>query len=240
MLLERADALTRRIADYQKLKAQAHRAQIFQTRADQLQKIASNLTGATDAMKALHSSSIAVAFKMGPKDQTRARTQQLQAGFAQDPAFVEDPGFDLRFEYAVPLAGLADTVKAAALEAWKAHVAERWERVSSDILKALSAVPEYRPIVATVQRCQEQIGRLAASLPADVAAADGLLADTAQEQRDAWQKLTGGELPDGVILFLRASMGDGAELRLLTAEVLDWLKSRGLEGAFRIRPRQGI
>lgn len=240
MLLEQADKLALRIAAYQELRTQAHRAQVFETRADQLQKGANGLACAVAAMKALRSSDVPVAFKLSAKDQTRARTTQLQQGFAQDPAIVDDPGFDLRFEYAVPLTGVADKAKAAALEAWQAHVTERRERVSSDILKALSAVPEYRPIVATVQRCQEQIERLAASLPADVAAANGQLADTAQEQRDAWQKLTGGELPDGVILFLRASMGDGAELRLLTAEVLDWLKSRGLEGAFRIRPRQGI
>lgn len=238
MLLEKADALGKRIAEYRKLKEQAHHAQAFETRAQQLQKSASGLAAAVATMKALDAAGVTVAFKMSSKDQTRSRTMQLQEGFASDPAYIDDPGFDLRFEYAVPLSGLTEGVKTAGLTAWQAHVAARREKVSTDILNALRAVAEYRSIVATVQRCQEQIENLARTLPADVAAADRELTDLAEQQRAAWQKLTGGELPDSVILFLRASMGDGAELRLLSPEVLEWLKSRSLDTAFRIKPRQ--
>lgn len=240
MLLEKADALGARIAEYQKLREQAHHAQTFETRAGQLQKSASGLTDAVAALKALQSASVPVAFKMASKDQTRTRTAQLQEGFARDPAYVDDPGFDMRYEYAVPLGGLAESVRTAALKAWEAHVATRRERVSADILNALRAVPEYRSIVSKVQRCQEQIEVLAKVLPTDIAAADRQLTELAEEQRTAWRQMTGGELPESVILFLRASMGDGAELRLLTAEVLDWLKSRGLDTAFRIKPRQAV
>lgn len=238
MLLDQTDALAERITNYQQLKAQARHAQAFETRAAQLHKVASGLANAVEAMKALKAVGVPIAFKMAAKDQTRARTAQLQQGFAKDPAFVDDPGFDLRFDYSQPLAGVADTVRAATFEAWQKHVAARRERVSADILKALSAVPQYRSIVATVQRCQTQIDQLVSVLPDNILAADKQLSELSDEQREAWQKLTGGELPNEVVLFLRASMGEGAELRLLTAEVLDWLKSRGLDSAFRIKPRQ--
>ena len=239
MLLDQASALATRIARYQTLKQQAHRAQTFETRASQLQKSASGLSGTVATMKALNAAGIQVAFKLAAKDNTVARTAQLQQGFASDPAFVDNPGFDLRFEYAVPLGGLAESVKIAALKAWQTHVSARRERVSPEILNALRAVSEYRPIVATVQRCQEQIERLSMSLPSDVANADQQLSALTGEQREAWRQLTGGELPESVILFLRASMGDGAELRLLTTEVIDWLNSRNLDSAFRIKPRNG-
>lgn len=238
MLIDQANALAERIAGYQKLKAQAHHAQAFETRAVQLQKAASGLANAVGAIKALKAAGVPVAFKMASKDQTRARTAQLKQGFAKDPAFIDNPGFDLRFEYVQPLAGVAESVRTAALKAWQGHVATRRERVSAEILKALSAVPQYRPTVVTVQRCQAQIDQLAASLPTDIAIADRQLIALADEQREAWGKLTGGELPDAVVLFLRASMGEGAELRLLTGEVLDWLNGRGLDAAFRIKPHQ--
>jgi len=239
MLLDQASALAARIARYQTLREQAHRAQTFETRASQLQKTANGLSSSVATMKALNAAGIQVAFKLSGKENTRARTAQLQQGFASDPAFVDNPGFDLRFEYTVPLGGLADSVKIAALKAWQTHVAARRERVSPEILNALRAVSEYRPIVATVQRCQEQIERLAMSLPSDVANADQQLSALTGEQREAWRHLTGGELPESVILFLRASMGDGAELRLLTTEVIDWLNTRNLDSAFRIKPRNG-
>ena len=237
MLLDQGKMLAARIARYQTLKEQAHHAQTFQTRASQLQKSAIGLSGSVTAMKALHGAGIRVAFKLSNKDQIRFRTGQLQQGFASDPAFIDDPGFNLQFEYAVPLGGLADSVRTAALKAWQTHVASQRERVSSEILNALRAVPEYRPIVATVQRCQEQIDRLAMALPGNVANADQQVAELSKEQREAWQRLTGGELPESVISFLRASMGDGAELRLLTKEVIGWLNTRNLDSAFRIKPR---
>lgn len=240
MLLDEARALSSRITHYQKLREQAQHAQTFETRASQLQKLASGLERAVYAMKSLKAAGVPVAFTLARTDQTRTRTEQLQQGFARDPAFVDNPGFDLRFEYAVPLGGLAESLKKTSLKAWQEHVAGRRERVSSEILSALRAVPDYRPIVAKVQRCQEQVEILASSLPDDVAAADQRLSELASEQREAWRQLTGGELPESVLLFLRASMGEGAELRLLTSDVIDWLKSRGLDGAFRIKPRNAV
>lgn len=240
MLLEEAKALSSRITQYQKLREQAQHAQTFETRASQLQKLASGLEKAVLGIKSLKAAGVPVAFTLARTDQTRARTEQLLQGFALDPAFVDNPGFDLRFEYATPLGGLAESAKKSALKAWQEHIAGRRERVSSEILNALRAVPDYRPIVAKVQRCQEQIEILASSLPEDVTNANQRLSELASEQREAWRQLTGGELPESVVLFLRASMGEGAELRLLTSDVIDWLKSRGLDSAFRIKPRHAV
>jgi len=240
MLLDQANALVEQITRYQTLKEQARHAQIFETRAGQLKKSASDLSAAVAAMRALNDASIPVDFKLSSKDQTKVRTQELQEGFASNPAFVDNPGFDLRFEYATPLSGLAHSINEAALKAWQKHIAERREQVSLEILSTLRAVPEYRPIVATVERCQEQIEGLAGSLPSDVSNALQQLASLTEKQRDAWLQLTGGELPKSVITFLRASMGEGAELRQLTPEVIDWLEARSLESAFRIKPRRVV
>ena len=240
MLLDRANAIVARLARYQTLKQQAQHAQAFETRATQLQRAASGLRGAVQVMKGLKTAGISVGFKMSSKDQIRARTTQLSKGFASDPAFVDDPGFNLQYDYAVPLNGLIDTVKSASLKAWQSHVTKLREQVSSDILNALRAVPEYRPIVATVQRSQEQIDRIAGTLPSDIAHASQQLTALTNEQHDAWQRLTGGDLPKSVVSFLRASMGDGAELQLLTTEVINWLKARRLDGAFRIKPRNAV
>jgi hypothetical protein len=240
MLLDKANTIVARIAHYQTLKKQAQHAQAFETRAAQLQRAASGLRSAVDVMKGLNTAGILVGFKLSSKDQLQARTTQLSKGFASDPAFVDDPGFNLQYDYAVPLNGLSEGIKSATLKAWQSHVASLREQVSSDILNALRAVPEYRPIVATVQRTQEQIDRLAGTLPTDIANANTLLTQLTNEQRDAWQRLTGGDLPRSVVSFLRASMGDGAELQLLTTEVIDWLKTRSLDSAFRIKPRNAV
>lgn len=240
MLLDKARNLSERITRYQTLREQAHNAQTFETRANQFEKAASGLNNAVSVMKALNESGIPVVVRLSTKDQTRKKTESLLQGFRGDTAFVDNPGFDLRFEFLTPLKGLADSVASTSLGAWQKNVDARRERVSQDILNALKAVPAYRPIVAKVQNCQVQIEAIANSLPTDVASANLRVTEIASEQREAWRQLTGGELPEDVILFLRASMGDGAELRLLTAAVIDWLKSRGLDGAFRIKPRNVV
>lgn len=238
MLLDQANTLVERITRYQTLKEQARHAQTFETRANQLKKSASDLSANVATMKALYGANIAVDFKFSSKDQVKARTQELREGFGSNPAFVDNPGFDLRFEYVAPLSGLADNIKEAAIKAWQKYVVERREQVSPEILSALRAVPEYRPIVATVQHCQEKIEGLTSSIPVDVSKALQQLASLTETQREAWLKLTGGELPNSVISFLRSSMGEGAELRQLTPEVVDWLQTRSLESAFRIKPRR--
>lgn len=240
MLLDQANALIEQITRYHTLKEQAQNAQVFETRAGQFSKSASDLRVAVAVMKALNNASIPVDFKLSIKDQTKARTQKLQEGFTNNPAFVDNPGFDLRFEYVTPLGGLARSINEAALKAWQRHIAERREQVSIEILSTLRAVPAYRPIIATVQLCQEQIERLSRSLPSDVSNALHELASLIEKQREAWLKLTGGDLPKSVIIFLRASMGEGAELRQLTPEVIDWLEIRNLESAFRIKPRRDV
>lgn len=240
MLLDQAKRITERVAQYQASKERAQYAQTFETRAGQLYNSASRLRDAVAAMEALNASGIPVAFSFAGNDQTRAKTAELKEGFANDPAFVDDPGFNIQFDYVKPLGGLADSIKTAALKAWQAHVDARRERVSSDILDALRAVHEYRTIVSIVYRAQQEIDRLAAALPPNIALAEAELSKLTQQQLEAWQQLTGGALPDSVILFLRASMGEGADLRLLTPEVIDWLNSRKLDGAFRIKPRNAV
>lgn len=240
MLLDDANAIVARITRYQTLKKQAQHAQTFETRANQLQKAANGLRSAVEVMKSMNAAGISVGFRLSSKDQLKARTSHLTEGFSIDPAFVDEPGFNLQYDYAVPLNGLTDSVKSVTLKAWQSHIGAHREQVSSDILNALRAVTEYRPIVATVQRSQEQIDRLAESLPTDIGNATQTLADLSKEQREAWKRLTGGDLPKSVISFLRASMGDGAELQHLTAEVFDWLRARKLDGAFRIKPRNAV
>ena len=240
MLREQAKKISDRIAQFQELKERAVYAQTFETRASQLGRSAGNLKKAVAAMTALKENGIQVAFRFSANDQLRSRTAQLKNGFSNNPAFVDDPGFNIQFEYLNLIGGLADTIKGTSLKAWQAHVDARRENVSSEVLNALLAVPEYRAIVNSVRRCQQDIDRLAASLPDDVNLAEVELNKLANDQRKAWQQLTGGTLPTGVVAFLRASMGEGAELHLLTPEVIEWLQSRSLVGAFRIKPRSTL
>lgn len=240
MLIDEANRFVARITHYHTLKKQAQHAQAFETRANQLQKAVISLKSAVDCMKALNATGIPVEFKLSSKDKLQARTEQLIHGFASDPAFIEEPGFNLQYEYLIPLNGITDSVKSVTLNAWQSHVATVREQVSTDILNALRAIPEYRPIVATIQRSQEHINRLAETLPTDIANATQTLVELSTEQREAWKRLTGGNLPKSVISFLRASMGDGADLQLLTAEVIDWLKARKLDSAFRIKARNSV
>ena len=236
MLLDAGQQLVARAERYKQLKAQAAHAQIFDTRARQLNAASERVQAAVAQLAALRTAGISAGFTLSADDDLRVKTDALQAGFEQDPAFVDSPGFDLRYAYTDRLLGLAKAVQEAALSAWQAYVRANSEAVSQDILQALSAVAEYRSTIASIQDCQRRVAALAAQVPADVRLAIKQLGSAVQEQREAWQKLTGGDLPRDVILFLRACMSQsGAELRLLTPAVIDWLNGRNLSNAFRVR-----
>lgn len=235
MLLERAADLTAKIAQYQKLKGAADESEQFHTRAKQLTEVAERISRARQALERLTNAGVEISFEPSDGAAYAAKAKALRAALQADPAIINDPPFDLKYEFADRLSGIAAAADHTMREAWIGYVAKRAAFGSEDVLSALAAVPQFRTSVAKIRRCRTEISALGNGMPADPNAAVARIDALVEEHDAAWSELSADDIPPSVVRFIRAAAGHGAALEALTAEVTSWLSGRGLLTAFRIR-----
>jgi hypothetical protein len=233
MLLERAQGLSAKIGQYEKLKGTADEAAQFKTRADQLSAVADRLDKARDALDRFARAGIAVQFVPGDaRLSERARTLRLAVD--ENPHAIADPPFNIKYEFTDRLVAIAEASAQAMLRAWQMHVRSLAQSQSDEVLNALQALPQFRRSISSIRQCRAEIQALAAAVPQDLEGAIERINVLAQAQREAWAELTADGIPAPVIGFLKACGSEGATLTALTAEVRTWLEERKLLGAFKI------
>ena len=236
MLLERAAGLADKITRYQQLKAAANEAEKFRTRAVQAGQAATLIVQAKAAIHRFTAAGISVDFVPANVEALVEKAETLLTIAAENPAGLADPPFNFRYDFADRVSGVAAAANKALVEAWRRHVAENGPGGSDEVLEALARLPQLRLGVVRIRRLRDEVARLAADAPSDPEAAVLRLATLVSEHRAAWADLTADGIPRAVIAFIRNSGSEmGAPLSLLTEEVRDWLASRDLLGAFRIR-----
>lgn len=236
MLLERAAGLADKINRYQQLKAAATEAEKFRTRASQAGQAATLIGQAREAIDRFAAAGIMVDFVPANAEALVEKANALLTIAAENPAGLADPPFNFRYDFADRVSGIAAAANKALTEAWRRHVAENGPGGSDEVLDALARLPQLRPGVARIRRLRDDLAALAANAPSDPTAAVSRLAALVAEHRAAWADLTADGIPRAVIAFIRSCGSEmGAPLSLLTEEVRDWLASRDLLGAFRIR-----
>ena len=237
MLLDRAAALTDKIVEYEKIKSTAHEAQYFQTRAVQFAAVANQLTLANQTLCRLRAAGIPASFTPSEGMGQAQKAATLRMEVAKDPNVLAEPPFDLKYAFSDRLSGIATAAKHAAAKAWREWVETKSNLGSEDVLNALSALPQFRTSIATIRQCRGAISALASSAPVDPVQATHQVDALVEAHQKAWSTLTAEDIPQSVLGFIRACAGDGASIEMLSDEVLDWLKSRSLTSAFRIKIR---
>jgi hypothetical protein len=235
MLLDEAKDIGAKIGNYTRLKSNASATKEFETRAGQFVGAADKLQQACQSIKRLREASVTLDFL--PKDGAALadKAAKLRSALKEDPAKLNDPPFNLKYDFIDRLNGICGAASETMLAAWKAHIGAHGETASSDVLTALGAVPQYRPVVARIMNVRSQIETLASNLPRDPSADLAQLKTLMVSYRTAWGEMTAEDIPPAVIGFLRAAAGSGAALNQLTDEVRGWLEGRNLLHVFRIK-----
>jgi hypothetical protein len=155
--------------------------------------------------------------------------------FLADPGVLASPPFDLKYDFIDRISGLTDFARTAIEKAWRSYVESRAIIGSSEVLDALMRLPQFRASVVSIRACNERINRLATQVPSDLRLAVESLDGLVQELRSAWATISADGIPDAVIKFLRASAAEGIPLDTFSDEIRNWLESKGLLNAFRVR-----
>jgi len=237
MLLERATALAAKIAKYQELANAADQAEQFQTRANQFGGVAERVTRARQALGQLVEAGVPVDFVPTEGAGYAAKAKELRAAINNNPAAINDPPFDLKYDFVDRLNAIVAKANQVMIDAWKVYVVKRADFGSDDVLSALAAVPQFRKNVAKIREYRSDIATLGNSMPSDPQVAVARLDSLVAAHNAAWADLSAEDIPGNVISFIRAAANEGAQLTTYTDSVRTWFESRNLLSAFRIRLR---
>lgn len=237
MLLERAAALTTKINAYQNLKSASEEAEQFATRANQFCNASLLMTRLRETLSTLAEAGVPVDFEPNDGLGYAEKARVLRAAIKADPAKLNDPPFDIKYEFIDRLSGIASSGQKAASAAWKAYVDKRASFGADDVLSALAQVPQFRTSVARIRQIRSDVATLGANLPPDPKGAIAKLDALINEHEVAWTSLAASDIPPSVVAFIRAAANSDAMLSAYTPEVKSWLESRNLLGAFRIKLR---
>ena len=236
MLLERATGLAEKVSRYQQLKSAAAEAELFRTRASQVTQAAALVATALETLQRFASAGVEVSFRPANADVLIERARALQEIAAKDPAKLAEPPFNFRYEFTDRLTGIATGALQAVQHAWAAHVGKVAPTGSDELLDAFGRIAQLRPAVTRIRQCRERIAALAASAPADPAAALATLDRLVGEHAAAMRELRSEDMPISIVkLIAAAGEPRGAPLGWLTDENRAWLEARGLADAFRLR-----
>ncbi len=237
MLLDRAAMLATKINTYQKLKNTAEEADQFATRATQFGDVSLLMTRLRETLSAIAEAGVPVDFEPSDGLGNAKKARLLRAVIKADPAKLNDPPFDIKYEFTDRLNGIAGAGRKAASEAWEAYVEKRATFGADDVLSALAQVPQFRKSVDKIRQIRGEMADFGADLPADPKEAIARLDALVSQHEAEWNSLAASDIPSSVVAFIRAASNGDALLNAYTSEVKMWLESRGLLGAFRIKLR---
>ncbi len=235
MLLDQAKGLATRIDVYSRLKSSAGAAKEFETRATLFGAAAASLSVAKASIEAIEAAGMVPDFVAADAGGLASKAMTLRDLLGNDPATLNDPPFNLKFDFVDRINGVCSAAGKAVLAAWQARVAANSEMASAEILAALGGVPQYRPVVARIGILKDRVAMLAKSVPVDIPSGLAELESIMNAYAAAWGEMTGDGIPLAVIAFLRAAAGQGASLDELTDDVRSWLIARNLLSLFRIK-----
>jgi hypothetical protein len=122
-------------------------------------------------------------------------------------------------------------------ESWINYLQQIAPAINRDVLSVLKKIVAFGPQIRIVEDRLAAFERLTEGLPRTAGQITALRV-AATSTLEAFQQLHTNEIPPEVLLFLRqATSYAGAPLGSQTGTVSDWLKEQKLESAFSIRPK---
>lgn len=239
MLLESATGLKAAIDAFRLEKASARDRGGYRNRANQLSTPAVKAAALASLTQEFAANGIKVAYQSESTAALGRMAEERLAQFREDPAtlLLPDPTYQNQFLPAVAKA--LQLWEERLLLGWRERIATATIQLPQDVLAALEVVPDYARAVRDLRGEQRTIQQLGQALPAKgtVSAALVTLTRSAEVVDLTWQRISGRDMPDYVLKFIREAGGAGASMAEISTELLDWLRTRNLLASFMIRPR---
>ena len=174
----------------------------------------------------------------GDADRLFREFTTAQSDFETDPSSITRETGLRKIIFSLP--GFESNVRASLSRSWSDYTSKHSPQLDVASLEVLASIPTLKSIIDRIRFLQVDIDRLRSSLPETDTDIQNFHKKINQLKGE-WQALAGEGIPESVIKFLRACGGvGGANLDLLTDEVLNWLSDRHIEESFRVVIRRNI
>ncbi len=236
---ERANALRIEVERLPSLRQAANDSQAVTTRAEQLEKLASELRVQAGQLQLFRSRGLDPQVLPEQPSALLRMTRSYRARFEEDRASIADDPEDSTFKwrYRDDLGRLTRSIERALDEAWRRHVASLIPPGLHQQLDLLGGAGVLSEQIARMRELGDSIEAEQPRIPSD---AEGFerVEGAARELRKLWQDLRG--IPEDVRAFLAAaSTGHGAPLDALTPTVRTWLEDSELIDSLRLVMKGG-
>ncbi len=114
---------------------------------------------------------------------------------------------------------------------WQNYLKQKMPTTNQEILNLLEKITSFKDTISQIKRLRELIEKI--EYPQKKEEFD-LIDNYVKIIREKWNSLESDEIPDSIIIFLKAASNQGATLNLLTEEVKDWIIKHGLDNSIRI------
>jgi hypothetical protein len=237
MLFDRVSALAERARDYQLKKELVTEAKRFETRAKQLAAPTAEWVQVYALAAEFRSEGLEVDLAASPADVVATQAAAFLAAFNADHKALLDPDEIFAHQFVPTLKKVVLDHRNLLLAAWHDFVDAQFTQLPESVLQAVATISSYRRQVELIQAHHQEVVRLRASLPSleTVASTIERVKKLAAGKNAAMGELLGGGIPDEVVEFLAQAGSTGFSLARLTPAIDEWLRERGLLGAFWIR-----
>lgn len=237
-LLKRAETVSNNVRSLKDLEKRAEQAQLFEKRANDLERPAVLLRQLEPSIAILvEQHIIAAAVESGTVAAIKSRVKDLHSRYLLDKNVMIDPfpKEDIRFVLYRALEQLTDGSDAALLEAWGEWGRRQLPCVDNEVLALLEKIDVLRVPAQAVRMLRQEAEEIFSSLPADKGAITRLK-DLADDMSETWHNLAGEGVPIPVMAFLKKAITyEGARFEDLTVEVRNWISEHGLSNSLRVR-----
>ena len=161
MLLDRAAALAAKITSFQALKADATEAEAYANRAKQIRTVAGRLDKSAQGWRRLSQAGVKPDRILTTAGVLATKATDLREKLVEDRTVLQDPPFDLKYDFSDRLAKVSELADAAI----SASVRKRSISVSSIVAPA-AAMRMRRKRRRQFWSCPNCFGRLSSAVPA--------------------------------------------------------------------------
>jgi hypothetical protein len=232
MIVARCETLRSRIQTKKQVERSAKELARFKKVRDLLALHATRLASLVAASEILDAAGVAVRPLPAGAGGSLVTVRTLKESFAERPDIVVDEEQFNSVRLDRSLKAAAEALQGHLLPCWRRHALQLIPAANEAVLEALA--PAFPSEVRLIRAASVKLAQSAESLP-------GSLEEVRTFERDAtslhaiWGQLGGGDVPQGVLTFLKSAASPaGAGLELLTDEVRDWLAVHDITSSFSV------
>lgn len=117
---------------------------------------------------------------------------------------------------------------------WREYVEQGLPSINQELLNILERIPSFKNKVRSIKNLSKEIMQYKEKMATDESELLAVLKKKEQFLIE-WNSLGADDVPEDVLAFIRLSATQGADLNLLTPDILYWLQKNKIRSFFKIR-----